>query len=559
MGKKPIKGGPAAKAKKITIAKQAQLASKSGKPAVALKKKKSAAKSPVAHVATMRTPIVAVMGHVDHGKTSLIDAIRGTRVQAGEAGGITQNTRAHKVTLAAGTPSEITFIDTPGHQAFSQMRARGARVADIAMLVVAADDGVQPQTKESIEFILKSGLPVIVASNKMDLPGANPDKVKQELSQHKLLVEEYGGDAVFIPVSAVKGDGVQDLLEAVQLLAQVHDMKTNLPAQGQADGFVLEANTDRNLGSVALLIVKSGTIQKGQYLVAGGRVHKIRATLDENQKQTAKGVQGDPCWIIGLEEVLEVGQNVVAFESQVEAEKLVEAMKAAAEPEAVAEAASTEALDILAGLISKKAEIAHSETKLNVIVKADSQGTLEAILAQLAQLSFADARVVPFMAQTGNISESDVEMARDTKSIVLGFQVKIDPKAELLARNERILVRVYQIIYDLVNEVEAVVQSMLAPEEEIVEVARAKVKQVFQLSDGKYVAGSEVTSGNVIRGYRAYVERDGEEVAEGKIVSLKQLKSDVKEIRKGQDCGIIMEPQFAIQPGDQIVCFKIEK
>jgi len=507
----------------------------------------------------LRTPVVAVMGHVDHGKTSLLDAIRNTSVQAGEVGGITQNTRAHKVTMTSGQPRTITFIDTPGHEAFSEMRARGARVADIAMLVVAADDGVQPQTKESIKFIKKSGLPLVIACNKMDMPGANSNKVKQELSQNDILVEEYGGDAVFVEVSAVEKTGISDLLEAIQLLAEIHELKAVVPAQGVAEGFVLESNLDTDLGPVALTVLKSGKISRGQYILADDQIHKIRATLDESQKQTDGAAAGDPVWLIGLESVLNVGQNLLFFATEKEALSLQKEIESETQEELEP---ITEALDdtaMFAELLSQRQSQQNTLTKLKVILRADTKGTLEAIVAKLNDLSFADAKIEVFSAMPGNISESDVEMARDVKAIVLGFQVKIAPQAEILAKNEKVLVRNYQIIYDLINEAEAVVQSMLQPEEEIVEVAKSKVKQVFQLSNGKYVAGCEVTMGNVIKGYRAYVERKGEEIGEGKIVSLKYLKEDVKEAKKGTECGIMLDNQIEIMTGDIIVCFKVER
>lgn len=508
----------------------------------------------------LRTPVVAVMGHVDHGKTSLLDAIRGTHVQAGEVGGITQNTRAHKVKMKSGKPEYITFIDTPGHEAFSEMRSRGARIADIAMLVVAADDGVQPQTKESIKFIKSAGLPIVVACNKIDMPGANPNKVKQELSQNDVLVEEYGGEAIFVEVSAVEKTGIEHLLESIQLLAEINELYEQPPVQGLSEGFVLESHLDSDLGPVALAIIKAGQITKGQYILANQQVHKVRATLNESQKQVDQAVAGDPTWLIGLKSVLQVGQNLLTFANEKEANALqteIEESAADAEQGTLADALDDSAL--FAALMTQKQSQQDTLTKLKVILRADTAGTLEAIVGKLNEISFTDAKVDVFSSNPGNITESDIEMARDVKAIVLGFQVKIEPQAEILAKNEKILVRNYQIIYDLINEVEAVIQSMLQPEEEIVEVARAKVKQVFQLSNGRYVAGCEVTMGNVIKGYRAYVERKGEEVAEGKIVSLKYLKEDVREAKKGTECGIMLDNNVEILTGDNIVCFKVEK
>lgn len=527
--------------------------------------------------APLRTPIVAVMGHVDHGKTSLLDAIRGTRVAAGEAGGITQNTRAHKVNVAefiarenelAGLKTKsvearplehITFIDTPGHEAFSEMRSRGARVADIAILVVAADDGVQPQTRESIKFIKAANLPLIIACNKIDAPGANTQKVKQELSQNDVLVEEFGGDVMFVEVSALKHEGLVNLVESIELLAEIHELRSTPPAQGEAEAFVLESNLDSDLGPVVLVILKSGEISKGQYVVSADMVHKIRATLDERQKQSDVTAQGDPVWLIGLKKVLPVGENLIFYKDENAADKLLKEIERskATQTESIEEVLDDAA--ILEALLGAKQERVDTETTLKVILKADTQGTLEAIVGKLSELSFPNAKVSVFQANTGAIVESDVEMAQTIKGVVLGFQVDFTEKAMGLAKREKVLVRNYEIIYDLINEVEAVVNSMLQPEEEIVEVARARVKEVFTLTNGKQIAGCEVTMGTVIRGYKVFVERKGEEVGEGKITSLKHLKQDVKEVKKGIECGIMIEPQIDLQTDDFVVCYKVER
>jgi translation initiation factor IF-2 len=504
-----------------------------------------------------RVPIIAVMGHVDHGKTSLLDVIRGTHVQSGEAGGITQNTRAHKVQTKSGR--FMTFIDTPGHEAFSEMRSRGARVADVVMLVVAADDGVQPQTKESIEFIKRSNLPVVIACNKMDLPGANPDKVKQELSQVGILVEEYGGEAVLVPVSAKKEQGIDELLDALLLVTDMQELKPQKAVQGTAEAFVLESNKDTDLGVVAMVILKTGTVSKGQYAVADGKVHKIRETLNEYRKPVQNTTQGDPVWLIGLEEVLPIGVNLLFFntvkEAQEAAAKMVES-KEAKEADLVTE---LEDSALFAELLGAKEDRQDRETQLSVILKADTKGTLDAIETKLKELSFQDAKVSVFRAETGNITAGDVQTAHDTSGIVLGFQVKLDSQAEVLARKERVLVRTYEIIYDLIDEVEAVVHSMITPEEQRVEVARAHIKQIFELTNGQKVAGCEVLSGNVIKGYQVYVERKGESLGEGKITSLRKGKDEVKDVKKGMDCGIMIEPVIEFETGDDIVCFKIEK
>ena len=504
----------------------------------------------------LRTPVVAVMGHVDHGKTTLIDAIRGSKIALGEVGGITQNTRANKVKVG---DSYITLIDTPGHEAFKEMRLRGSRVADIALLVIAADDGVQPQTKESIQFIKAANIPVIVACNKIDAPGADVNKIKQELAQNDLLIEEYGGNAMFMEVSALKKQGITDLLEAIKLLAEVNELVITKPLQGIAEGFVLESNLNSDLGAVALVILKSGQIKRGDYIVSKSGVGKIRATLNELQQQTTTTEQGDPVWIIGIKEVLPAGEVLIFFSTEIEAKKLVGEIKASAQenPEPIAEALDDK--ELFESLVNTKDAREDVETTLKVIIKADAQGTLEAITTKLTEFSFPNARVEIFSAQTGDITESDVVLAKNIKGIVIGFQVRYGDKAQTIARREKVLVRNYKLIYELIAEVEAVVKSMLQPEQEIIEVARAKVKQVFTLTNGKIVAGCEVIKGVIVKGYKAYVERNGEEVGEGKIVSLKQLKLEIKEIKKGQDCGIILDPVIDLAINDEIVTFKLDK
>jgi translation initiation factor IF-2 len=510
----------------------------------------------------LRTPIVAVMGHVDHGKTSLLDAIRGTQVQAGEVGGITQNTRAHNVDVSdkayTGVDS-MTFIDTPGHEAFAEMRSRGARIADFAMLVVAADDGVQPQTEESIKFINKNNIPVIVACNKMDLPGANPDKVKQELSQFDILVEEYGGDALFIEVSATEGEGIDEILENVAVLTEINELKIEEPVKGDAEGYILESHLDTDLGAVGLAIIKTGKIEAGDYLIASHQSHKIRATLDEYQSKTESAKQGEPTWLIGLNDVLSVGENFIVISDRDEAEELVAELETESDEKKSTVDEDLADKDILANLIKEKEERRASETNLKVILKADTQGTLEAVESKIEELSYEDARVSIFSAETGDISEKDVEMARDISGIVIGFQVDVDSKAMTIAKNEKILVRTYKIIYDLIDEIDAVVENMIEPEEGIEEIAKAEVKQVFTLSDGTQVAGCVVTKGKVIKGYSVLVERKQEEIADTKIVSLKQGKEDVKEVKKGMECGIMLAENVELNTGDEIICYKIVK
>jgi len=553
------------------VKKTEKISEKVQKPEIELTKKTAekgsaskAASKKIEEVKTIfRTPIVAVMGHVDHGKTSLLDSIRGTNVQSGEYGGITQNTRAHKVEYKSG--SFITFIDTPGHEAFAEMRSRGAKVADIAILVVAGDDGVQPQTKQSIKFIQAAKLPVIVACNKSDLPGFNADKIKQELSREGLLVEEYGGDAIFVPVSALKKTGIQDLLDTIELLVEVNDMQPLVPVQGVGETFVLESHMDKEVGAVTLVLVKSGSVKRGQFVIYNGKIQKIRALLDDKNKQLETGKQGDPIRLIGLSEVFKTGEQLTVLATHEEAETLRKQIEKAAEAnaEVIGDAKSIlgaiDDNDMFAQIMTTQTEKQNRDKVLNVIVRADTQGTLEAIKYQLGELSFADARVNVFSAQTGSVTENDVVMAKNIKGIVLGFQVRTEDNALVLARRDKVLVRSYQLIYDLIDEVAEVINSMVEPETTEAEVARSKVKMVIKLSDGKFVAGCEVIKGTVTRGYRAFVERKGQRVGDGKISSLKHLREDVKEAKKGTECGIVLEPQVALETGDEIVCFKVEQ
>lgn len=509
----------------------------------------------------LRTPIVAVMGHVDHGKTTLLDTIRGANVAAGEVGGITQNTRAHKVNvskrLGLKNQQHITFIDTPGHEAFSEMRSRGARVADMVILVVAADDGVQPQTKESIQFIKKAGIPVLIACNKIDAPGANVDKIKQELSANDILIEEYGGEAIFNEVSALKDEGIDALLESILLVAEVNELKAEKPAQGEAEGFVLESNLNSDLGPVGLVILKTGNIKRGQYIVSADDVHKIRATLNEEQKQTKKTEQGDPVWVIGLNEVLPVGENLIFFAEEDKAKDLLQRVREEREKDKKQKDEDISDHEMFAMLVAQKQQQEDTETTLKVIVRADTQGTLEAITNKLEKLKFDDARIEVFSAETGSVTESDVEMAYTIQGIILAFQVDVEEKAAKQARSRKVLIRTYQLIYEMLNEVEEVVNSMIEPEEEIEEVASADVRSVFTLSNGKQVAGCRVVEGTVTKGYKAYVERNGEEVADGRITSLKHLKEDVKEAKKGTECGIMLDPAAQFEEGDKIICYKV--
>jgi len=531
-----------------------------------------------------RTPIVAVMGHVDHGKTSLLDAIRETSVQEGEAGGITQNTRAHVVTYKG---QKITFIDTPGHEAFSAMRSRGAQVTDMVLLVVASDDGVQPQTKESIKFALEAKVPMLVAINKSDLPGKKLEKLRQELSSNGVLVEEHGGDVMTVQVSAVEKTGLDEMLDSILLLAEMSELKEAKVADGLlGTGFVLESSLDEHLGAVTLAIIKTGELKAKQYAVHQNGYDKVRRLLDESQSTLDSAKQGTPVWIIGIKSVLDVGEIIQFVETEKEAKELFEKTElvdsslgedregklelidkvSEGKPEVENTQDDTEGkdkeddydVDLLSEMFTAADE--QKEIKfLNLVIKTDTNGTLEAVLAELAKLDDEEVKVKVLSSGTGDVTERDLETAIAGKAIVLAFQTNIPSKVSKIATKERVLVRSYNVIYELLDEVSDVMDGLGDPIVEEIEVARAKVKVPFQLTNGKYIAGCVVKEGTVSRGYKAYILRDDKRVADGKIISLKHVKKEVKEMKKGQECGILLEPNVEILEDDVIVCFKVEK
>lgn len=554
---KTVKEPKAPKTSKKAEAKQ--------EPVVEVKKAEPV-KSEVVEQGLKRSPIVAVMGHVDHGKTTLLDTIRGANVAAGEAGGITQNTRAHQITY---NNQKLTFIDTPGHEAFSDMRSRGARITDFVLLVVAADDGVSAQTKESIKFAKESKTPIIVAVNKIDLPGANIDKIKNELAQNDVLVEEYGGDVQMFAVSALKKQGINELLEGILLQAEIMEIaKTEVPS-GIGHAVVLESRLDNKLGPIALVIMKSGQVEVGNHSVTDKGVSSIRNILNEFQKPLTKAEETDPVWLVGLNEVAETGNAITFFKTDDEAKKWykqnlgkIEEAVFGPEAEATEEAGEEDELSLLASMLATKQKN-DAIKKLNLVVKTDTQGTLEVVVKELLKLNTDEVEINILSKGAGAITRKDILTAKAASGIVVGFQVEIPSDIEQIIKYEKVIVRTYEIIYELVDEIGDALEGLLEPEEEEEEIARAKVKQVFTLSNGQKVAGCEVTKGIVIKGYRVWVERGGEyEVGRGKITSLKQNKAEVKEVKKGIDCGILIEPQSEIenmQEGDEIVLFKIVK
>lgn len=505
-----------------------------------------------------RAPVVAVMGHVDHGKTTFLDSIRGSRVAEKEAGGITQNTRAHEVILENGF--RITFIDTPGHAAFSNMRRRGAKVTDFVLLIVAADDGVQPQTKESIEFAKNEKVPLIVAINKIDIKGVNLQKIKSDLANNGVVIEEYGGDVLCFEISAREKIGLKELLEGIQLLSEVNELKSSTPRfESIAEAYVLESTQDKKIGNTALCILKSGKLDSRNFGVSTDQIFKIRAFLDHNQKQIDSVLESQPFWVLGLKNTLNAGETIFFVESE---DKAIELEKKLEKKEIEAVQSEENVESLFAQLLMKREDIRQGtgQKELNVVVKSSTEGTLEAILSKLESISNDEAKVKILISGVGEVNEDDITRAKLAKAIILTFQLQPSSKIETKARTEKVLLRNYEVVYELFDEVEDVLESLNEPLEEDIEVARAKVKQIFTLSNGEVVAGSEVLKGNIIKGYKVWIERNGEEIERGKIISLRVRKDEVKEVKKGQECGIVIDPKIEnLIEGDEIVAYKVEK
>jgi translation initiation factor IF-2 len=506
----------------------------------------------------VRQPVVAVMGHVDHGKTTFLDAIRGSRVAEKEAGGITQNTRAHEVTLPSG--NKITFIDTPGHEAFSTMRERGVLVTDFVLLIIAADDGIQPQTKESIKFAQDNKVPIIVAINKVDLEGVNTQKIKSQLSNFGVQIEEYGGDVLCYEISAKNKIGLDKLLEGIELLAEIHELKGSLIEEGLlAKAFVLESVFEKHLGNIGVCIVKAGKLNNKAYGVSESGIFKIRALYDENLKTVNDVLESQPVWISGLKKPLNTGEIVYFVETESEAKSFLHEKLKKDESREQHKPLDTESL--FAEMLLKKEEEKQgiSQKKLNIILKAKTQGTIEAILTQLDKLETEEAKIEILYHNTGIINEEDIFRAKAAKAIIVSFQMKPTNQILQIAKTEKVLIRNYEIIYEMIDELSDALDALADNFEEEIEIARAKIKKIFVLSDGTIVAGSEVISGTFVKGYKVWVERGDLEVGRGKITSIKQGKNETKEVKKGLECGIIIEPQIELEEGDEIVAFRVEK
>ena len=494
-----------------------------------------------------RTPVVCVMGHVDHGKTSLLDAIRHTSVTRGEAGGITQAIGAYQVTINGET---ITFLDTPGHEAFTAMRARGAQATDIAILVVAADDGIMPQTVEAINHAKAAGIDIIVAINKMDKPQANPDTVMQELTKYDLVPEEWGGDVMCVPVSALTGMGIETLLEDVLLVAEVKELKAN--PHRRAKGIVIESRLDHGRGPVATVLVQNGTLYAGDIVIAGTAVGRVRAMVNDKGQQVKEAGPGVPVEIIGLAEIPEAGDEFNAVEDEKMARSLAEQRREKARQE-VFNARSRASLEDLFSQLSEGVKT------LNIIVKADVAGSAEAVKASLLKLSNEEVKVNIIHAAVGGITEGDVMLAKASNAIIIGFAVRPDRGALDSAKRDGVEIRTYRIIYECIEEVEAAMKGMLAPKFRENLLGHAEVRQTIHVSSVGTIAGSYVLDGKVTRAAQIRIVRDGTVIAEDKIASLRRFKDDAREVAAGYECGISLERFNDIKEGDILEAFVMEE
>ena len=495
-----------------------------------------------------RSPVVVVMGHVDHGKTSLLDRIRHANVTSGEAGGITQHIGAYRVKAGG---RDITFLDTPGHEAFTAMRARGALATDIAILVVAADDGIMPQTVEAINHAKAANLSIIVAINKMDKPTANPDKVKQELTEHGLVCEEWGGDVICVPVSAKTGEGIDELLEMVNLTADVLELKAN--PDRLAKGVVIEARIDKGRGPIATVLVQSGTLHTGDTIIAGTAVGRVRVMRDDKGKAVKEAGPSVPVEIMGLAEVPSAGDDFAAVEDEKLARELVEKRKFDAKEEQF-KLYKKVSLDNLFSQIEEG-----SMKKLPIIVKADVQGSVEAVSQSLSKLSNEEVKVEVIHGAVGAVTESDVMLAKASGAIIVGFNVRPNPAAADNAKRDGVDIRLYRVIYDAIEEIETAMKGMLAPKYREVDTGRVEVRRVMKLSSVGVVAGSYVLDGKVQRNGEVRVVRDGIIVAVDKIAGLRRFKDDVKEVAAGYECGITLEKFTDIKDGDIFEAFVTEE
>ena len=495
-----------------------------------------------------RPPVVTIMGHVDHGKTSLLDYIRKTRVTAGEAGGITQHIGAYTVSLDG---KQITFLDTPGHEAFTSMRLRGAMATDIAILVVAADDGVMPQTVEAISHAKAAGVQTIVAINKIDKPTANIERIKQQLTEYELVCEDWGGDTIMVPVSAHTGEGVEQLLEMILLVAEVQDYKAN--PNRKARGIIIEARLDKGRGPVATVLVKNGTLRVGDTIVAGTAYGRVRAMVNDVGERVKSAGPADPVEVIGFNDVPEAGDQITAVDDDKLSRQVAEERKDRLRAALIKEQQKT-TLDDLFSQIS-----AGQIKDLNVIIKADVQGSVEAMRQSLEKLSNEEVRVKSIHGGVGAITETDVMLASTSNAIIIGFNVRPDNNARAMAEKEKIDMRLYRVIYQAIEEVQAAMKGLLAPKFKEVLLGHATVRSPFKVSGVGTIAGSYVTDGKIIRNQQIRLLRDNVVIHEGKISSLQRFKDAVKEVNTGYECGIGIENYNDIKENDVIECFMMEE
>ena len=492
-----------------------------------------------------RPPVVCVMGHVDHGKTSLLDAIRDTKVTDREAGGITQHIGAYMVSVNG---QKITFLDTPGHEAFTAMRMRGANSTDIAILVVAADDGVMPQTVEAINHAKAAGIEIIVAINKIDKPNANVERVKQELSEYELIPEDWGGSTIFVPVSAHTHEGIDELLEMILLTAEVLELKAN--PKRTARGLVIEAQLDKGRGAVATVLVQKGTLHVGDPIAAGSSYGKVRAMIDENGRRVKVATPSTPVEILGLSDVPNAGEIFVSMDSEKEARNFAETFISESKNKLIEDTKTRMSLDDLFSQIQSG-----NVKELNIIVKADVQGSVEAVKQSLVKLSNDEVVVKIIHGGVGAINESDVILASASNAIIIGFNVRPDAMAKATADREGVDVRLYKVIYNAIEDVEAAMKGMLDPVYEEKVIGHAQVRQIFKASDVGNIAGSYVLDGYFQRGCKVRVSREGEQIFEGDLASLKRFKDDVKEVKAGFECGLVLDGFNDIAEDDVIEAY----
>ncbi|AWC29368.1 MULTISPECIES: translation initiation factor IF-2 [Bacillus cereus group] len=495
-----------------------------------------------------RPAVVTIMGHVDHGKTTLLDSIRNSKVTAGEAGGITQHIGAYQVEV---NDKKITFLDTPGHAAFTTMRARGAQVTDITILVVAADDGVMPQTVEAINHAKAAGVPIIVAVNKMDKPAANPDRVMQELTEYELVPEAWGGDTIFVPISAIKGEGIDNLLEMILLVSEVEEYKAN--PNRYATGTVIEAQLDKGKGAIATLLVQNGTLRVGDPIVVGTTYGRVRAMVNDIGRRVKVAGPSTPVEITGLNEVPQAGDRFMAFADEKKARQ-------------IGESRAQQALLAQRGEKSKLSledlfqQIQEGDVKeINLIVKADVQGSVEAMAASLRKIDVEGVKVKIIHTGVGAITESDIILASASNAIVIGFNVRPDVNAKRTAESENVDIRLHRIIYKAIEEIEAAMRGMLDPEFEEKVIGQAEVRQTFKVTKVGTIAGCYVTDGKITRDSGVRIIRDGVVIYEGQLDTLKRFKDDVKEVAQNYECGITIEKYNDIKEGDIIEAFIMEE